>query len=203
MQRPLWLLAALASTALANGQSGFHHLPLSRREALQALPGVSLVAALPFDAPSTQLLSREQGEAQGAYLRTHPTSYTVMVQIGNRRERLFVNLSSTEESQTVNSLMAFVDTPRATPAQREALIRLATGFMKLCWPARGLNIEDSFWQQLLQQPWEKNLGWQTKQLGNLKLEWSGRKGLYPLGDHKTERAGLVLQWPKNAGRCTF
>lgn len=202
MKQFLLLACLLGGTAFAGGAGP--RVPagdLTRHAALAAVPGVRVVEAPPFEGQSN--LTEEQLDAQSDYFLRVQSIYAVTVRVGNRLERVLVSPSAVEGSAKINALAVFVPTTRASAAQREALVRVALGFFNICAPAQAQSLGAPFWQARLRQPWEQATGWQEGQSGKLKVGWSGKEGLYPLGDEKTERAGLNIEWPADTGRCTF
>lgn len=195
--RPIILSGSfgLLSLALAGGGTraaltGVTPTSLSVREALNALPGVTVVEAPPVT-QDFAVLER--------YYSTHPASYVVRVSVAGNMQQVFVTPAALESSPSINQITTFVEQAETTPAQRRALVQVALGLFNICWPAEAQALT-GLWSQVIAEPWENTLGWQERHAGVLTLGWSGRDGMY---NARTARAGLELKWLSGAGRCTF
>ncbi|RTR27517.1 hypothetical protein [Deinococcus radiophilus] len=139
-------------------------------------------------------------ERLSAYYLSRNYTYAADVQVGGRRERVYLTPLAPDGGGPIDAVRATVDPPTASAAQREAMIRAATGSFNVCWPAEAQALNGPFWEGLVKQPWEQQLGWQEESVGVLKVGWSGEDGL-ELGDH--EVAGLTIDWPAGGGQCVF
>lgn len=179
------LAALLGGLALAGGPPG----PLTREAALRGLPGVTVT-----EAPTGDFKADSARWMTGVGY-----THAVRVQVGSRAERVLLSLGAREDSSTVNSLLAHVETAAPTAAQRQALVTVARGFLTACAPDLAGQAQ-SVWAGLARSNWAGALGWQDRQLGPVRVGWSGREGLKVAG---REVAGLGVEWPGSSGRCVF
>lgn len=191
----------LSSLALAGGAEPGTGWKISRRAALEAVTEIKVVQGPPSDGLS--VLTEAQFKAEGEYLRSHQGIYTVLVRSQGHSERIYVSPGAAESSKTVNTVRVHLNAVIPTPAQREALVRVALGFFNVCWPAEAQSLGDSFWQARLTRPWEKDRGWQDGKSGILKVSWGAGEAFSPFGSNGPYRAALELAWPADGGRCAF
>lgn len=181
------LILCLSGIALAGG--GGPPGPLTREAALRSLPGITVT-----EAPTGEF---EKDSAR--WMAGAAYTYAVRVKIGTRTERVLLSPTAAENSSTVNSLLAYVETTQATATQREALITVARGFLSACAPDFAHQAQ-SVWPGLARHNWAGALGWQDRPLGRGRVGWSGREGLNVAGREVT---GLRVEWPGSSGRCVF
>ena len=203
---PLLLSSALAggsdgSAPAVGGQAAVALPNITSRAALGAIAGVRVLESPPYLGKT--VLTQAEVKALGQHFNRHNANYTVSLKVRGVQEQVFVTPGGIDNSATVNSLNVYVNAVTASTAQREALVRVATGFLGVCSPGASQRLSDSFWQARLRQPWEKDLGWKEKTLGQVKVGWSGREGLSFQGPKGPYRASLTLEWPKDSGRCIF
>ncbi|GMA15654.1 hypothetical protein E5F05_20925 [Deinococcus metallilatus] len=187
VQRWGGLALCLSGLALAGG--GGPPAPLTRDAALRRLPGVTVTEAPTgnFEVDSARWMSGV-GYA-----------YAAQVRVGTKAERVLLSPVAIDNSSTVNSLRAYVETTSPTASQRQALVHVARSFLQGCAPEQAAQAQ-SIWPGLARHDWTAALGWQERQLGSVRVGWSRREGLNVAGH---EAAGLSVDWPRSSGRCVF
>lgn len=193
--KPFLLLACLLSTAAFAGGAG-PRPEITRRAALDALLGVRVVEAPPFDSARRTALSAAQLRAQADYLRLRDDLYTVEVQVGDQTERVTV---SPLRSEGLNIVQLHTATPRPTLSQQRALVQVGLGLFNLCQPDKAQAIGSPFWKARLARPWGS---WQEARVGHLKVGWRGHENV-PTNQDKYFTGALDLRWPAGTERCTF
>ncbi|MFK7601834.1 hypothetical protein ACI3L1_06435 [Deinococcus sp. SM5_A1] len=126
-------------------------------------------------------------------------SYDVQVSVGGERVRVLLTPGASENSLTVNNLRAYIDSPFATSSQRQALVRVARGFLQTCAPPLAAQAQP-VWAGLARHNWAGVLGWQDRLLGSVRVGWSGREGM-SVGERNV--TGISVTWPRSSGRCVF
>lgn len=188
------LLIGIQGIAVAGGTDGGAAQRsglVTAQQALSTLTGIKIIEQPPMPTADWQKYME--------YMQSHNYTYAVTVKVGGEWVRVMVTPSSNGSSDRVNTIMAFVESKVASAGQREALVRVALGFLNVCLPSEAQPLTE-FWRELIQQEWNRDLGWQTKSLGSLKIGWSGENGMN-VGNHDV--AGLDLRWSPNTGRCSF
>lgn len=178
------LLLALTATALAGGVE-----PINRSQPLHWVPGVLTVTSGRIGAqPYTDAIT----------LRVNGQLVQVFVSTGVRSD----NANTTDQVNTgINSVMAWVPSPTATAAQKQALVHVARAYLRGCYlnvtPAQ-LNLLGSLAR------WEDG-GWHEKSVQGVTIGWADGNG-FGFGN-STEltkpRAGLSVDWPSQGSRCQF
>ncbi len=173
------LLLALTATAAAGGTE-----PISRQQPLHWVPGVVTVTS--------------------GRLGTQPFTDTITLKVNGQRVQVYLttgNHSDDPNLSVINTLMAWVTTPTATPAQKQALTEVARAYL------RGCNVQVTPAQLALLNTldrWEDG-GWREKILGGVTVGWADGNG-FGFGDggvRSKPRTGLSLQWPAQTSRCQF
>ena len=178
--RPLLpALLALTTTAAAGGLE-----PISRQQPLHWVPGVLTITSGRLD--------------------TQPFTDTITLRVNGQRVQVYLttgNHSDDPNLSVINTLMAWVTTPTATPAQKQALTEVARAYL------RGCNVQVTPAQLALLNTldrWE-NGGWHEKILGGVTVGWADGNG-FGFGDggvRSKPRTGLSLEWPAQTSRCQF
>ena len=195
----LLLACLLSGTALAGGAGPVPAGELHRRAALEALPGVRVLEALPFDSSQNTTPSAAQIRAQTDYQRTHDSDYTVSVQVGDRAEKVFVSAVRPAGAPALNIVHLHLANPRPTLLQQRALVQVGLGLFNLCQPDQAQSPSSPFWHSLLTQPWGS---WQEAKVGVLNVGWRGQENV-PAHQDPYFVGTLDLRWPASTGRCTF
>lgn len=181
------LCLTLCARALAGGSEP--PVQITSDSVLQGLTGVTVT-----EAPTGNF------EVDSARWRSGVGyTYAVQVRVGTQRVRVLLSPGAIEDSSTVNTLRAYVDTPSAAAAQRQALVRLARGFLQACAPHLSGQAQ-SVWAGLTRYNWAGALGWQDRLLGSVRVGWSGREGM-SVGDRNV--TGIAVTWSRSSGRCVF
>lgn len=172
-------LLALTATASAGSLE-----PISRQQPLHWVPGVLTVTS--------------------GRLGTQPFTDTITLKVNGQRVQVYLttgNHSDDPSLAVINSLMAWVTTPTATPAQKQALAEVARAYL------RGCNVQTTPAQLALLNTlgrWEDG-GWREKTLGGVTVGWADGNG-FGFGDGgvgRKPRTGLSLEWPAQTSRCQF
>lgn len=172
-------LLALTATAAAGSLE-----PISRQQPLHWVPGVLTVTSGRLD--------------------TQPFTDTITLKVNGQRVQVYLttgNHSDDPSLSVINSLMAWVTTPTATPAQKQALTEVARAYL------RGCNVQATPAQLALLNTldrWEDG-GWHEKTLEGVTVGWADGNsfGFRDEAERLKHRTGLSLQWPIQASRCQF
>ncbi|MBZ9713015.1 hypothetical protein [Deinococcus multiflagellatus] len=181
MRRALLLLPLLLTWARAGGTE-----PIARADVLRWVPGVVRASVSAVDPARLE-------------------SYTAKLQVNVRGAPVQVYLTTGANPDAValgvdriNTVMAWVPAAVPSPAQQEAVTRVALTYLRVCArvsPAQAAQI-----QALARQDWQKQVGFQEKWIGPFKLGWADGDGLN-IGDK--DRAGMTADWPAAQSRCLF
>jgi len=190
--RHFWkfLPLVLGGPALAGGtETAPATHQLSRDAALRGLPGVTV----------TEEPTGDFETDSARWMTGVGYTHALRVPVGRTFQRVLVSATASENSSTVNGLLVYVETLTASTAQRQAMVAVARGFLEACVP--GLTPQArSIWAGLSGHEWQGVPGWQDRQLGQVRVGWSGRDGLNVADQEVT---GMSLEWPGDMGRCVF
>lgn len=179
MTRTLLSVLLALTTAAAGGLE-----PISRQQPLYWIPGVLTVTS--------------------GRIGTQPFTETITLKVNGQRIQVYLTTGSHSDDPTllvINTLLAWVTLPTATPAQKQALTEIARVYLRSC------NVQATPAQLALLNTldrWEDS-GWREKTLGGVTVGWADGNG-FGFGDGgvgSKPRTGLSLQWPAQTSRCQF
>ena len=179
---PLFL--ALSSVVSAGGVE-----PINRNQPFHWILGVIEVFTVSWD-----------------QLETKAFTNAVTLRSGGQPIQVFVTtgiISDDPDASAINNIQAWVQSPTASPAQKQALIQVAQTYLRGC----SLQVTPRQLAALValkEADWTRG-GWQKQTVEGVMLGWSDGNGFGfsdgPKGDKP--RAALSVEWPVKTSRCQF
>lgn len=182
--RILPLLLALSGIVAAGGMESIH-----RSQPLHWVPGVIEVFSVPLDRP----------------LKWNFTD-SLILRVNGQRLQVFVSTSTrgdTPGSSMIDDLTAWVPTPGASIAQKQALIQVVQTYLRGC-ALRTTPQQLAALRTLKDADWTQG-GWHEKTVGDVKIGWADGNGFGFADGSKggKSRTALSVKWPSKASRCQF
>lgn len=180
----LLLLLALSGGVSAGGVE-----PINRSQPLHWVPGIIEVFTVSWDQLGTKAFTNAVTlRAEGQRLQVFVTTGVVI---------------DDSDASAINSIQAWVPSPTASTAQKQALIQVAQTYLRGCSPqttpqqlAALRALKDADWTQD---------GWHKKTVGDVTIGWSDGNGFGFTDGSKGRkpRTALSVKWPGKASRCQF
>ncbi|AFD27665.1 hypothetical protein [Deinococcus gobiensis] len=163
--------------------------PINRNQPLYWVPGASEV----FSVSADQIVTKAFTNA--LTLRSEGQRIQVFVTTGI--------ISDDPGASAINNIQAWVQSPTASPAQKQALIQVAQTYLRGC----SLQVTPRQLAALValkEADWTQG-GWQKRTVEGVTLGWSDGNGFGfsdgPQG--RKPRAALSVEWPVKTSRCQF